>query len=121
MSMKFIEDYEWIIVDGDVVMVGIMVYVVEQLGDVVFVELLDVGKIVFKGDEFVVVEFVKVVFEVYVLVDGEIVEVNGELEDELVKVNEELIVGGWFVKFKLFDVFQLEGLMDEVVYKVYIV
>lgn len=120
MSTKFTEDHEWITVDGDVATVGITAYAAEQLGDVVFVELPDVGKTVSKGDEFAVVESVKAASEVYAPVDGEIVEVNGELEGEPAKVNEEPTAGGWFVKFKLSDASQLEGLMNEAAYKAHI-
>lgn len=120
MTTKYTEDHEWITVDGDIATVGITAFAAEQLGDVVFVELPEAGKTVKKGDEFAVVESVKAASEVYAPVDGEIVEVNGDLDAEPAKVNEEPTAGGWFVKFKLADASQLDGLMDEAAYNAHI-
>jgi len=120
MTVRYTEDHEWITVDGDIATVGITAHAAEQLGDVVFVELPDVGKTVSKGDEFAVVESVKAASEVYAPVDGEVVEVNGDLEAEPAKVNEDAAGAGWFVKFKLSDTSQLDGLMDEAAYNAHI-
>ncbi len=120
MTTRYTEDHEWITVDGDIATVGITAYAAEQLGDVVFVELPEVGKSVKKGDEFAVVESVKAASEVYAPVDGEVVEVNGDLDGEPAKVNEDATGGGWFAKFKLSDASQLEGLMDEAAYNAHI-
>jgi len=116
----FTEDHEWIVVDGDVATVGITDHAQEQLGDVVFVELPDVGKQVSKGDEAAVVESVKAASEVYAPLTGEIVETNGDLEGEPAKVNEDAEGAAWFVKIKLSDTSELEGLMDEAAYKAFV-
>ncbi len=116
MTTRYTEDHEWITVDGDIATVGITNYAACQLGDVVFVELPETGKTVSKGDEFAVVESVKAASEVYAPVDGEIVAINDALEGEPAKVNEDPSGEGWFVKIKLSDASQLDGLMDEAAY-----
>ena len=110
------EEHEWITVDGDIATVGITAFAAGQLGDVVFVELPEVGRAVTKGDEFAVVESVKAASEVYAPVDGEITAINDALEGEPAKVNEDPSGAGWFVKIKLADASQLDGLMDEAAY-----
>ena len=117
MSMKYTDDHEWIRVDGDVATVGITIYAAEQLGDVVFVELPDIGKTVAKGDEFAVVESVKAASEVYSPVSGEITDANGVLNDTPETVNASAEGDGWFVKIKLSDASELEGLLDADAYK----
>ena len=119
-DLKYTEDHEWIAIEGDVGTVGISEYAQEQLGDVVFVELPEVGKQVAKGDEAAVVESVKAASEVFAPVDGEVVETNGGLEDSPGTVNEDATGGGWFFKIKISDASQLDGLMDEAAYKNYV-
>ncbi len=119
MSIHFTEDHEWIAVDGDVGIVGISDYAAKALGDVVFVELPDIGLELDKGDEAAVVESVKAASEVYSPIGGEVTEVNGALEDEPAKVNEDPQGDGWFLKIKISDADELEGLMDEAAYKTY--
>jgi glycine cleavage system H protein len=120
MSVKYTKDHEWVKLDGDTATVGITAYAAEQLGDVVFVELPDVGKSFGQGDEMAVVESVKAASEVYAPVSGEVVGVNSDLEGEPQKVNESADADGWFVKLKLSDKSQLDGLMDEAAYTVHI-
>jgi glycine cleavage system H protein len=120
MSMKFTEDHEWIKVDGDVATVGITRYAAEQLGDVVFVELPEVGKTLAKGDEFAVVESVKAASEVYAPVSGEITDTNTVLNDTPETVNAAAEGDGWFVKIRLSDASELEGLMDADAYKAHV-
>jgi len=120
MSVKYTEDHEWISVDGDTATVGITVYAAEQLGDVVFVELPEVGKTVAKGDEFAVVESVKAASEVYSPVSGEITDANGVLNDTPETVNASAEGDGWFVKIKLSDASELDGLMDAAAYKAHV-
>jgi len=117
MTTRYTEDHEWISLNGDIATIGITAYAAGQLGDVVFVELPDVGKSLKKGDEFAVVESVKAASEVYAPVDGDIVEINDALENEPAKVNEDPAGDGWFVKIKVSDTSQLDGLMDEAAYK----
>ena len=119
MSTYFTEDHEWITVDGDTGTVGISPYAAGQLGDVVFVELPDVGKEMSKGDEAAVVESVKAASEVYAPVAGEVTSVNEALEDAPETVNASADGDGWFYKMKIADASELEALMDEAAYKAY--
>ena len=120
MSVKYTDEHEWIRVDGDVATVGITAYAAEQLGDVVFVELPEVGKTVEKGGDAAVVESVKAASEVYAPVSGEVVEVNEALTDAPQTVNESAEGDGWFIKIKLSDTSQLDGLMDADAYKAFV-
>lgn len=121
MSKTYYSDeHEWVAVDGDNATIGITNYAQEQLGDVVFVELPDVGKSLSKGDEAAVVESVKAASEVYAAVSGEVTEVNGAVEEEPGKVNEDPENEGWFFKLKLSDSSELDALMDEAAYKKFI-
>lgn len=119
MSIHFTEDHEWIAVDGDTGIIGISAYAAKALGDVVFVELPDPGTAFDKGDEAAVVESVKAASEVYAPIGGEVTEVNGALEDAPAKVNEDPSGDGWFLKIKIADKDELEGLMDEAAYAEY--
>ena len=112
----FSEDHEWLAVDGDTGTVGITDYAQEQLGDVVFVELPEIGRTVIKGDDMAVVESVKAASEVYAPVGGEVVAVNETLEDNPAAVNEDAEGEGWFVRLKLADAAELEDLMDAAAY-----
>ncbi|MCB2129510.1 MAG: glycine cleavage system protein GcvH [Rhodobacteraceae bacterium] len=114
--MKYTEDHEWLRVEGDLVVVGITAHASEQLGDVVFVELPDVGTTVSKGDEVVVIESVKAASEIAAPLDGEIVEVNPEVADNPGSVNEDPTGAAWFFKMKVADLAALDGLLDEAAY-----
>jgi glycine cleavage system H protein len=116
----FTEDHEWIHVEGGVATVGITDYAQEQLGDLVFVELPEVGRVVKKGEAAVVVESVKAASDVYAPVNGEITEVNSALSSEPALVNSAATGAGWLWKMKLSDESQLSGLMDEAAYKAHI-
>jgi len=118
--MKYTKDHEWVSVDGDVATVGISDYAQQQLGDVVFVEVPEVGADLGQGDELAVVESVKAASEVYAPITGEIVDVNADLEGEPSLVNEDAFGKGWFAKIKISDSAQLEELMDEDAYKSFI-
>lgn len=117
MTTKFTSDHEWVRVEGDTATVGITKHAAEQLGDVVFVELPDVGKSFGQGDDMAVVESVKAASDVYAPVSGEITEVNQAIVDAPETVNDGPEEGGWFVKMKLSDTSQLDALMDEAAYK----
>jgi glycine cleavage system H protein len=106
------EDHEWINVDGDTGTVGVSNFAQEQLGDVVFVDLPQVGAEVSKGDEVAVVESVKAASEIYTPVSGEITAVNETLNDAPETVNADAENGGWLYKIKLADEGELDGLMD---------
>ena len=119
MSTYFTEDHEWIKVDGDTGTVGISAYAAKALGDVVFVELPDVGAEFDKGDEAAVVESVKAASEVYAPIGGEVTAVNEALEDAPETVNASPDGDGWFLKIKIADADELSALMDEAKYKEY--
>lgn len=116
----YTEDHEWVEVEGDVGTIGISEYAQEQLGDVVFVELPEVGKTLDKGDEVSVVESVKAAAEVYAPVGGEVIEVNEELNGDPSLVNTDAFGDGWFVKLKLSDPAELDELMDEEAYQAFV-
>ena len=117
MTVKFTSDHEWIRVEGDIATVGITKHAAEQLGDVVFVELPEVGKSFDQGADMAVVESVKAASDVYAPVAGEITEVNQSIVDGPEGVNDAPEGDGWFVKLKLSDASQLDALMDEAAYK----
>ena len=119
-ELHYTEDHEWVRIDGDVVTVGISDYAQEQLGDIVFVELPDVGKTVSRSDEAGVIESVKAASEVYAPVSGEVIEVNAALADTPDKVNSDPTGDGWFMKIKLSDASEVEKLMDEAAYKTFV-
>ena len=118
-DVKFSEEHEWIRVEGDVAVVGITNHAQEQLGDVVFVDLPAVGTAVEKGGDAAVVESVKAASDVYAPVSGEVVEVNSALEDDPAKVNADAEGDGWFLKIRMSDASELEGLMDADAYKAF--
>lgn len=115
-TTRFTRDHEYVRIDGDVGTIGISDYAQAQLGDIVFVELPPIGKAVAKGGEAAVIESVKAASELYAPVSGEIVEVNSALQETPALVNEDPTGQGWFVKLKLADPRELEGLMDETAY-----
>ena len=116
MSVKYTEEHEWIKVDGSIATVGITKHAAEQLGDVVFVELPAIGKKVEKGKEAAVVESVKAASEVYAPINGDITEVNKAIADEPSLVNSDPEGEAWFMKIKIADPKQLDGLMDKAAY-----
>lgn len=118
--VKFSKDHEWISVDGDVGTVGITDYAQKALGDVVFVELPQVGATYAQGDEAAVVESVKAASEIYSPVSGEVVAVNGILSDAPDTVNSDATGDGWFFKIKIADPGELDDLMNEADYDEFI-
>jgi glycine cleavage system H protein len=116
MTTKFTPDHEYIRVEGSTGVVGITTYAQEQLGDIVFVELPAVGKVLKKGDEAAVVESVKAASEIYAPVSGEVVEVNSVLTYEPGLVNADPEAGGWMFKIAIADPSEIEGLLDDAAY-----
>lgn len=116
-ELKYIDSHEWIRVEGDCAVVGVTDHAQESLGDVVFVELPEVGSELAAGDEAGVVESVKAASDIYSPLSGEIVEVNTELEDAPETVNDSPYDDGWFFKIKLSDMSELDGLLDADAYK----
>jgi len=115
-TLRFTKDHEWVRIEGDQAVVGITDYAQQQLGDVVFVELPEVGRAVEQGKDAAVVESVKAASEVYAPLDGTITETNPAIADEPAKVNTDPQGEGWFFKLKLAKPEQLDGLMDEAAY-----
>lgn len=118
--MKYTEEHEWLLVEGDLVVVGITAHAAEQLGDVVFVELPEPGTEVTKDEEVVVIESVKAASDILAPLDGEIVEVNEAIVADPGKVNEDPEGDAWFFKMKVEDMGALDDLMDEAAYKDFI-
>ena len=116
-EMRFTRDHEWIRLDGDIAVVGITDYAQQQLGDVVFVELPEVGRSLDQGDEAAVVESVKAASEVYAPMAGEVVEVNDALSDTPATVNAAPEADGWFFKLRLGAGASPGDLMDADAYK----
>jgi len=120
VSIYYTKDHEYIRVEGDLGVVGISNYAQEQLGDIVYVELPDVGKAFELGDEAAVVESVKAASEIYSPISGEVVETNEDLNDNPALVNETPEDGAWFIKLKISDNDELEKLMSADEYSAYV-
>lgn len=118
--MKFTEEHEWLRPEDDLVVVGITEHAATQLGDLVFVELPEEGKVVVKEDEVVVIESVKAASDILAPVDGEIVEVNPAIVENPGLVNDDPLGGGWFFKMRVEDMSALDDMMDEAAYKKFI-
>lgn len=116
-TIKYTPDHEWVQIEGDgTVTVGITVHAQDALGDVVFVDLPEVGKSFAAKEVAGVVESVKAAADVYMPVSGEITEVNESLRDEPALANTDPLKAGWFFKVKLSDAAELDGLMDSTAY-----
>lgn len=118
--MKFTEEHEWLRMEDDEVVVGITEHASQQLGDVVFVELPEVGTSVAKDDEVVVIESVKAASDILAPIDGEITEVNEALVDEPGRVNDDPMGDAWFFKMTPSEPSQMDDYMDEAAYKKYV-
>ncbi|KUP92413.1 glycine cleavage system protein GcvH [Tritonibacter horizontis] len=118
--MKYTEEHEWLQVEGDIVTVGITAHAAEQLGDVVFVELPEVGTEVTLDEEIVVIESVKAASDILAPLDGEVVEVNDAIVNEPSKVNDDPEGEAWFFKLKVSDMSPMDDYMDEAGYKNFI-
>ena len=125
-QMKYTEKHEWILVErnpetnSDVGIVGITDYAQQQLGDIVFVELPNIGAVFSQGDEAVVIESVKAASELYTPITGKVTAVNGDLAEQPGLINTDPTGNGWFIRVRLSEPAELEGLMDEEAYQAFI-
>jgi glycine cleavage system H protein len=119
-DLKFSKEHEWVDVEDGIATVGISDYAQEQLGDVVYIELPEVGQKIARDGQAAVVESVKAASEIYAPASGEVTEINGALEDEPGLVNGDPTGGGWFFKLKLDDESELATLMDADAYQEYV-
>ena len=117
--IKYTEDHEWLSVEGDIATVGITVHAQDALGDVVYVDLPEVGKSFVQKDVAGVVESVKAAADVYMPISGEITEVNETLRADPALANTDPTGAGWFFKVKLSDASQLDALLDETAYNTF--
>ncbi len=119
-ELKYTEEHEWIMVEGDIATIGITDFAQDQLGDIVFVELPEVGDTLEAGKNLGVVESVKAVSDVYSPLSGEVVEVNEELPDEPETLNNSPYESGWMIKLKVSDMSGLDSLLDVSAYQEFI-
>ena len=119
MTTKYTEDHEWLKIDGDIATVGITVHAQDALGDVVFVDLPEVGALFAQKETAGVVESVKAAADVYMPVAGEVLEVNETLRADPSLANTDPLGAGWFFKVKMSDASQLDALMDETSYSTF--
>jgi glycine cleavage system H protein len=115
-DLHYTKDHEWVRVEGDEATVGVTAYAADQLGDIVFVELPDVGRSVDQFATFGVVESVKAVSDLFAPVGGEVIETNAALTGQPELVNREPYQGGWMVRLRLTDAAQLDQLLDPTAY-----
>ena len=119
-DVRYTKEHEWVRLDGDLATVGISEHAQEQLGDVVFVELPEIGRQVSQGGALAVVESVKAASDVYAPISGEVVETNSAVEDDPALVNRSAEGEGWFCKLRISDQGELTRLMDAGAYKAYV-
>ena len=115
-TIYYTEEHEWLEVEGDIGTCGITEFAQEQLGDIVYVELPEVGQKVAQNDEIAVVESVKAASEIYTPVSGEVIEANQSIADNPAQVNEDAMGEGWFFKLRISDATELQNLLDGDVY-----
>lgn len=117
---RYTKDHEFIRIEGDSAVIGITAYAQEQLGDVVFVELPEIGASFSSGEEAAVVESVKAASEVNAPISGDVLEINGDLEGEPGLVNEDPVGRGWFIRLSIADKSELDNLIDEAAYQAFV-
>lgn len=116
-DLRYTKDHEWVRVEGDTATIGVTDFAAKQLGDVVFVDLPQVGRTVDQFATFGVVESVKAVSDLYAPVSGEVVEVNGDLAGKPELVNNDPFGGGWMIRVRVADAAQVAGLLDADAYE----
>ena len=119
-TTRYTKDHEWVRQEGDVAVIGITDYAQSQLGDVVYVELPELGRHVEQGKEAAVVESAKAASEVYAPVTGEVIAVNDGIVADPAQVNADAMGEGWFIKVRLDNPKELDGLMDEAAYQAFV-
>jgi glycine cleavage system H protein len=119
-KIRYTQEHEWLLEDDGQVTVGITDFAQAQLGDLVYIQLPEIGKAIAKGEEAAIIESVKAASEIKMPVTGVIIEVNTILNDEPGKVNEDPMGTGWFFKLKMNDLGELDGFMDESAYAAFI-
>ena len=117
---RYTKEHEWVRLDGEIATVGISDYAQGQLGDIVFVELPEVGRTVGRGGAMAVVESVKAASDVYAPIGGEVVEANGKLSDDPALVNSGAESDGWFCRIRIGDPGEINQLMDADAYKAFV-
>ncbi|MDF1575814.1 MAG: glycine cleavage system protein GcvH [Bacteroidales bacterium] len=115
-NLKYTAEHEWVRVEGDEIVVGVTEFAQGELGDVVFIEIETEGETLSRGETFGTIEAVKTVSDLYIPVDGEVLEVNPALEDTPELVNSEPFKGGWMIRVKISDPAQLDDLLDAAAY-----
>ena len=119
-DIRYTKDHEWVRVDGEIATTGISDHAQEQLGDVVFVDLPEVGRQVSQGGAMAVVESVKAASDVFAPISGEVVEINAALNDDPALVNSGAESTGWFCKLRVGDPAELEPLLDAEAYRAFV-
>ena len=114
---KYSKEHEWIEVDGDNAIIGITDHAQESLGDIVFVDLPEINKVVKAGDEVSIIESVKAASDIYSPIDGEIIEINQNLTNDAALINQSAETSGWIFKLKISNQYQLNDLMTLVQYE----
>ncbi|MCH7880465.1 MAG: glycine cleavage system protein GcvH [Proteobacteria bacterium] len=115
-DLKFLSSHEWVLIEDDLATVGVSDHAQELLGDLVFVELPEVGSAIAAGDSVAVIESVKAASDTYAPVSGEIVEVNSELEDSPERINDDPYGDGWMYRVKMEDPDEIGDLLDAEAY-----
>ncbi len=119
-DLKYTESHEWVKVEGNLVTVGITHYAQEQLTDIVYVELPEIGREVNKGEESCVIESCKIAADLYAPVSGTVKEANEELSDHPENINQDPYGTGWIIKIELSDPTEADALMDASAYQAYL-
>ena len=119
-DLLYSKEHEWVLVEGETATIGITDHAQSELGDVVYVELPETAPLQSSGDSFGTVESVKAVSEVYLPIDGDIIETNSDLEDAPEKVNDDPYGDGWMIKVRISDTSQLEDLLSPEDYVQYV-
>jgi glycine cleavage system H protein len=119
-DLRYTKEHEWVRLEGDLATIGISQHAQEQLGDLVFVELPEIGRQVSRGGNLAVVESVKAASDVYAPLSGEVVETNSAVEDDPGVVNRSAEDEGWFCRLRIADRSELTKLMDAAAYKAYV-